>query len=351
LSFSLILIDLSLVNSKRIARKMDKERILRIIAQVMNKSSRETDLKGWFDDHTIAILLPHTPYAGAEALCNKLINLSKARLTDCLQNDFPLENCFAITSYPHIFDDDNNSKSELTGNHSNKSDKLLLPLFPHKFNTSYSVIIQKAIKRLTDMIGSSLGIILFLPAFIIIGLVIKLTSSGPILFKQKRVGLNGKTFTFLKFRSMYHDCDQDVHQEHVRRLADEEITLIENGKDQLFSCKLQNDERATRLGKFLRHTSLDELPQLFNVLKGDMSLVGPRPYPVYQTENCTIWQHSRLTIKPGITGLAQLYGRYNTAYTDTYRLDLQYIKKSSLWLDFKILIKTMPLVISGRGAQ
>lgn len=376
LPFSLILIDLSLVNSKHITREINKERILRIIAQVMNKNLRETDLKGWFDDHTMAILLPETAYAGAEALCNKLIYLSKARLTHCLQNNFPLEDCFSITAYPEIFDDDDDgSKSKLGGKikrldpmhiprnrktsvlrnglekHSNKSDKLLLPLFPHEFNTSYSVMVQKAIKRLVDIIGSLVGVTLLLPAFIVIAIAIKLTSPGPVFFKQKRVGLNGKIFTSLKFRSMYHNCDQTVHQEHVRKLANKEITLFENGKDHLFSYKLQNDERVTKIGRFLRRTSLDELPQLFNVLKGKMSLVGPRPYPIYEIENSTIWQYSRLTIKPGITGLAQLYSRYNRTYTDAYRLDLQYIKKWSLWLDFKILIKTVPLAISGRGAQ
>jgi lipopolysaccharide/colanic/teichoic acid biosynthesis glycosyltransferase len=353
---------------------MDKERILKIIAQIMNKNSRETDLKGWFDNHTMAILLPDTPYASAKILCNKLIKLCKARLNDCLKNDFSLEDCFAITSYPEIVND-YSSKSKLSEKvkkldpvhiqinkktsalrndlekYSNKSDKLQLSLFPNEFNASCSVMVQRAIKRLTDIIGSLVGITLLLPAFFIIAIAIRLTSPGPIFFKQKRVGLNGKTFTFLKFRSMYHNCDQTVYREHINKLSKGEIGLFQNSQNGVLSYKLQDDPRITKLGRFLRATSLDELPQLFNVLKGDMSLIGPRPYPPYEIENCKLWQHSRLTIKPGITGLAQLYGRYNKTYIDVYRLDLQYIEKWSLWLDFKILIKTMPSVISGRGAQ
>jgi lipopolysaccharide/colanic/teichoic acid biosynthesis glycosyltransferase len=206
------------------------------------------------------------------------------------------------------------------------------------------------VKRLIDIIGSLLGITICLPFFVIIAIAIKLTSPGPVLFKQKRVGLNGKVFTFLKFRTMHANCDQNVHQEHINKLSKGETSLSRNGQNGVLSYKLQEDSRITKIGRFLRANTSDELPQLFNVLKGEMSLVGPRPYPLYEIGNCRLWQHSRIMIKPGITGLAQLQARCNATYIDAYRLDLQYSKKRSLWLDLKILIKTVPFIISGRGA-
>jgi lipopolysaccharide/colanic/teichoic acid biosynthesis glycosyltransferase len=376
LPFSLILIDVALLDFKYRRRKNDKGRIIRVITQVINDNSRETDLKGWFDRHTIAVLLPDTSHAGAEVLCNKLISLGELTLIDYLQNGVCLKDCFAITSYPEVFDNGgsgskaekpgvgirridpihlatNNGRFALRhgcGEKSSKSDELQLPVFPYHLNGSCTVRMQKAIKRLMDIIGSLLGIILFLPAFVGIVIAVKLTSPGPVFFKQKRVGLNRKTFTLLKFRSMYTNCDQSIHRKHIEKLSKRKITLLQNSRDGVRSYKLQDDPRITKIGRFLRQTSLDELPQLFNVVKGEMSLVGPRPYPVYQIENCTIWQHSRLTVKPGITGLAQLRGRCNTTYDDSYRLDLEYVKKWSLWLDFKILIKTVPFALSGRGA-
>ncbi len=206
-------------------------------------------------------------------------------------------------------------------------------------------------KRVMDIFGAIFCLIIFSPVMVVIALAIKLTSRGPIFFKQKRVGMGGIIFTFFKFRSMYHNCDQNIHQKHILKLSNGDIDTAPNGQSRSSSYKLPNDERITNLGKFLRRTSLDELPQLFNVLKGDMSLVGPRPYPLYQTKTCSIWQRARLSIKPGITGLGQVYGRFNCSFIDAYRLDVQYIRKYSLWLDFKILFKTISLVFSGRGAQ
>jgi len=223
-------------------------------------------------------------------------------------------------------------------------------LYSDLFEESALRHLQKWIKRAVDITGALVGISLFSPLLLIITILMKLTSPGPVLFKQQRVGLFGNKFTFLKLRSMQYNCDQSVHQEHISRLSKGEIDLSRNSQKGTLSYKLQNDERVTKLGKLLRRTSLDEMPQLFNVLKGDMSLIGPRPYPVYEIENCPLWQRARLITKPGITGLAQLNGRFNTTYGDAYRLDLQYVNKWSLWLDVRTLIKTLPLFISGRGA-
>jgi lipopolysaccharide/colanic/teichoic acid biosynthesis glycosyltransferase len=201
-----------------------------------------------------------------------------------------------------------------------------------------------------DIVLTLVILVSFFPILVVIAIAIKMTSEGPVLFKQKRVGEGGKTFEFLKFRSMYHNCDQKIHQEHIQKLSKKKMNLNPSDDNTCSSFKLQNDDRVTNIGKFLRRTSLDELPQLFNVLKGEMSLVGPRPYPVYETECCTSWQRARLCVKPGITGLSQVCARCEGSYVDAYRLDLRYIKSHSLWLDLKILIKTIPFTISGRGA-
>jgi lipopolysaccharide/colanic/teichoic acid biosynthesis glycosyltransferase len=206
------------------------------------------------------------------------------------------------------------------------------------------------LKRIMDIALATICLILFSPIMIVITIAIKMTSEGPVLFKQDRVGKGGKIFAFLKFRSMYNDCDQSIHQEHIKKLSNKEINLSPSDDNICSSYKLQSDDRVTKVGKFLRRTSLDEFPQLFNVLKGDMSFVGPRPYPVYQMECTLCWQRSRLWVKPGITGLSQVGARFNTSYEDAYRLDLQYIKSHSLWLDLKLLFKTLPVVLSGKGA-
>jgi lipopolysaccharide/colanic/teichoic acid biosynthesis glycosyltransferase len=206
------------------------------------------------------------------------------------------------------------------------------------------------LKRIMDIVLAMICLVLFSPIMIFIAIAIKMTSEGPVLFKQDRVGEGGKTFKFLKFRSMYHNCDQTIHQEHIKKLSKKEINLNPSDDNKCSSYKLQSDDRVTNIGKFLRRTSLDELPQLFNVLKGDMSFVGPRPYPVYQTLFCTCWQRSRLCVKPGITGLSQVCARFNTSYEDAYRLDVRYIKDHFLWLDLKLLFQTLPVVLSGKGA-
>ena len=375
--FSLLTLDISDLIEKR--PKLKIHQMKKVITNIVRENTRDIDIKGWHDDRTLNILMPETPISGAYLLAEKLqekVN-NGFRTFFGFDNVVDLKKNMLITSYPEAAKNSEEfseseplvaKKSVATspGKWANKGKTttilkmqwsppnqmtLAWPLYSDLLEESALINVQKWIKRAIDIIGAVIGIVLFGPLMLIIATLTKITSPGPILFRQERMGFLGKKFIFLKFRSMFYNCDQAVHQEHVRRLANNEITPFENGKKNIFSYKLQNDERVTKIGRFLRRTSLDELPQLLNVLKGDMSLVGPRPYPVYQIENCSFWQHSRLSIKPGVTGLAQLYGRYNITYTDAYRLDLQYIKKWSLWLDFKILIKTVPLFISGRGAQ
>src|SRR5207245_1146549 len=180
--------------------------------------------------------------------------------------------------------------------------------------------------------------------FLLISVAIKLSSKGPVLFKQQRVGQYGFPFTFVKFRSMYSVNDSSIHEVYVKRfISGKSPQQIEGNRNVVY--KILKDARVTGVGKFLRKTSLDEVPQFFNVLKGDMSLVGPRPPIPYELESYDIWHRRRfLETKPGITGLWQVSGRSRTSCDDMVRLDLKYTRAWSLWLDTKILRQTLLLV-------
>ncbi|MBV9463701.1 MAG: sugar transferase [Verrucomicrobiae bacterium] len=200
---------------------------------------------------------------------------------------------------------------------------------------------QLLAKRVIDLVVSLIGLILLSPVLLLIALAVRLDSPGPIFFTQERSGRRGKRFTMVKFRSMVTNA----------AMRQEELRAFNMMSGPVF--KVENDPRITRLGRFLRRSSLDELPQLWNVLHGDMSLVGPRPLPVYETEKFENLAHRRrLSVKPGITGLWQVQGRNEVKnFEDWVRLDLQYIDNWSLWLDLKILADTLPAVLAGLGAK
>ena len=206
------------------------------------------------------------------------------------------------------------------------------------------------LKRSIDVLGSAAITTLCLPLFVSIAIAVRLSSRGPILFRQQRVGQFGQIFTFLKFRSMVVDNDHSVHKEYVTKMIAEgtDVEPKARGK-QVY--KLTNDKRVTPIGRFLRRTSLDELPQLINVLKGDMSLVGPRPPIPYELAAYQTWHRRRvLEVKPGITGLWQVTGRSRVKFDEMVRLDLRYATSWSPWLDLKILVMTPLAVIKGSGA-
>jgi exopolysaccharide biosynthesis polyprenyl glycosylphosphotransferase len=199
------------------------------------------------------------------------------------------------------------------------------------------------IKRAFDYCLTIPGLILISPLLLLIAIAIKLNSSGPVIFRQKRVGLGGRIFEAYKFRTMYKDADPSLHQEHIKAYA-------EGMLDETKGIKLKDDPRITRVGRFLRETSLDELPQTFNVLKGEMSLVGPRPVVVYEADLYDLWHSERFNVLPGITGLWQVTGRSTVTFDEQLRLDIRYIRNQSLLLDIQILLKTISAVLSKRGA-
>ena len=227
----------------------------------------------------------------------------------------------------------------------------MAPLYPDLVQRDEATRVSRMIKRAIDVVGSAMALIILSPIFLAIAVAIKLSSPGPILIRQKRIGHYGGTFTFLKFRSMYSVNDSQIHMEYVKRFIAGNGHSGSAEKQDNIVYKLTEDPRVTPVGRFLRRTSLDELPQFLNVLSGEMSLVGPRPPIPYELEAYDVWHRRRLLeVKPGITGLWQVNGRSRLQFDDMVRLDLKYAKAWSLWLDIKILLQTPRAVISGEGA-
>ena len=197
----------------------------------------------------------------------------------------------------------------------------------------------EAIKRLIDITCSFVGILVLSPLFIIIAIIIKFTSKGPVFFSQKRVGRNGKEFDMYKFRSMV------VNAEELK----EKLAAQNEMSGPMF--KMKDDPRVTKVGKFIRKTSIDELPQLWNILKGDMSLVGPRPSLPKEVAQFEDWMHKRLDVKPGLTCYWQVSGRNNIDFEDWMKLDVKYVKERNLWIDIKLIFKTVGVLFGDKNAH
>ena len=331
---------LMLLDIEKILPNDRKNEIVRKILPILFSSTRETDIKGWFkNNHIIGAIFTEINGTDKNSIKQKVIN------NLCSILDVEQVNKIEITCYlfPEEWDKqkpgslpDLNFYQDLLKRNSSKKNSLLM-------------------KRVMDILGSVMALIILSPFFIVIPFLIKLSSKGPILFKQERIGHFGKKFTFLKFRSMYIDNDQKIHQEYIKKLITEQKNYVnENGDgNNSRKCvyKINDDPRVTPIGRFLRKTSLDEFPQFINVLKGEMSLAGPRPPIPYELENYDIWHRRRLLeAKPGITGLWQVKGRSRTTFDEMVRLDLQYVRDWSLWLDIKILSQTPWVVLNGKGA-
>jgi lipopolysaccharide/colanic/teichoic acid biosynthesis glycosyltransferase len=202
--------------------------------------------------------------------------------------------------------------------------------------------------RVLDIVAASLGLLVLSPLLVLITLTVRLESPGPAIFRQRRVGLGLRPFTLHKFRTMKYGAGNDVHRAFVRALIAGDTPVEAEGKP---SFKLPSDDRITRVGKFLRKTSLDELPQLWNVVRGEMSLVGPRPPIPYEVEQYPSHWFPRFRVKPGVTGLWQVSGRSRVTLEEMVKLDIEYVHRRSLWLNLRILVLTVPAVVSGRGAS
>lgn len=202
-------------------------------------------------------------------------------------------------------------------------------------------------KRVFDIAAAAAGVLVLAPALIIIAAAIQLDSRGPVIFRQQRIGRNGEAFTIFKFRTMTDKVDDKIHREAIKRLWAGEKLSDDPGSP----YKLAADPRVTRVGRWLRRTSLDELPQLFNVLRGDMSIVGPRPMIDYEVADFQPWHHERHQVRPGITGLAQVRARGRADLDEILRLDVEYVKSSGFLFDIKLILETVPVVFRGLGAR
>ncbi len=312
------------------------ETLAHIVAAISG-STRETDTLGWYEQGAkLAVLFAEIDTADGAAL-GKVVE----RVTLALRQHLSAEQFKALKISFRVFPEHSSGGKQ---DHD-------FTMYPDLSDRHLPRRGERLLKRFIDVIGSLLALLALSPVMGMIALLIKLTSRGPVLFRQQRLGLHGTSFTFLKFRSMYENNDPKVHEEYVKRLIAGKGDLKQSNGSSDGVYKLTNDSRITPLGKFLRKTSLDELPQFFNVLKGEMSLVGPRPPLPYEFDSYRIWHKSRvLEVKPGITGLWQVKGRSKTTFDEMVRLDLSYARRWSIWLDLKILLQTPKAVCSGDGA-
>ena len=314
---------------------------LKRMAMVLLETSRETDIVGWHKDGKAIGVLFTGLNAGDK---NELLGTFMNRITSAFQKKLILPSFSQVSLSFHLYPDDWDHGA--SGQPSNPAFYTELEL-PGRQRRGMLMV-----KRGIDIVGSALALVLSSPVFLAIALAIKLTSKGPVFFRQQRVGQFGKCFPMLKFRSMYVNNDSSVHQKYVMELINNQVEDKAEGQEEAPVYKLKNDSRITAIGRFLRASSLDELPQFLNVLKGEMSLVGPRPPILYELEAYQAWHRRRLLeAKPGITGLWQVIGRSRVKFDDMVRMDLRYTTAWSIWLDLKILMRTPMAVLRGTGAH
>jgi len=317
-----------------------KDRTIHALSKALAESTRETDIMGWYlENNLMGIIGTELGKASNQVIQDCFLS----KLRKVLEANVGSKKSSAIFVSFHFFpEEDQKDKNDHSAN---------IALYPEMQKREESKKISLAVKRCIDIVGSGMALICGAPIFGAIALAIKVSSKGPVLFKQERLGHYGRPFVVLKFRSMCTDCDAQIHQQYVHQfIAGQVDHSADSGKKTVF--KIQGDPRITGVGKFLRKTSLDELPQFWNVLRGDMSLVGPRPPIAYEYKAYEVWHRRRvLEIKPGITGLWQVEGRSRTRFDDMVRLDLKYARAWSVWLDLKILAQTPAAVIQGEGAH
>jgi len=316
-----------------------KAEALEKVCRALLHSTRETDIRGWYKDgDVIGVIFAEIGAAEGTSVANALLS----RVTLALSNTLSIEQINEIRISFHVFPEEWDGTGP-----GGQADSTLYPDLTRDIDRKST---SRILKRSIDIAGSLFGLILFAPLLIATSIAVKLTSRGPVFFRQERVGQYGKRFSFLKFRSMYFANDHKIHQEYIRHLISG-TAPPEAKTSERKVYKLTADPRVTPVGRFLRRTSLDELPQLFNVLRGEMSLVGPRPPIPYELGYYDIWhKHRLLPVKPGITGLWQVEGRSRVSFDQMVRLDLEYGRTWSLWLDIKILLRTPQAVVSGDGA-
>lgn len=305
--------------------------------QSLESCLRDTDVVGWYSENEAIGVLFTEIAAGETPVVEILSRKARRALSEGLSG----QQASSVTISFYVFPDDFHSQAP-----SRRALTAMFPDFAGTINTRRSSL---AAKRCVDIIGSVFLLLLLSPCLLLIACMVKVTSKGSVLFRQTRLGQFGEGFTFLKFRSMHAETNHEIHQEYIKRFINDQTDSDERHSTRAV-YKLEGDPRITKIGAFLRRTSLDELPQLLNVLTGKMSLVGPRPPLPYEFSSYQTWHRRRLFMKPGITGSWQVDGRSRVKFDEMVRMDLRYVDKWSLWLDMKILLRTPRAVLSGNGA-
>ncbi|MGE5057556.1 MAG: sugar transferase [Acidobacteriota bacterium] len=310
------------------------------LVKALSASTRQTDVAGWYQtDRIVGLMFIEICLEERQSIVSTMI----VRVSDILRDHLTMEQFSQVSFSFHMFPEDWQQGSLKPSN----------PVFyPELSKQADKRRTSSALKRAIDVVGSIAALTFLSPVFLIIAVVVKATSKGPVFFRQHRLGEHGQPFVFLKFRSMYVGNDASAHKEYVKKLisGNAERHQCDGNPEGVF--KLTGDSRITSVGAFLRKTSLDELPQFYNVLKGEMSLVGPRPPIPYEVENYDVWHRRRLLeAKPGITGLWQVSGRSRVTFDEMVRLDLRYARTWSPWMDIKILLRTPRAVVLGQGAH
>lgn len=316
------------------------ENILKQAVDIVVTSKRETDLVGWYKQGAIlGVIFTEVSLEGDEPITDTLRIKMETAFIKHLGRERASRVAISLHVFPESWDKDSSgwvADSKLYPDLKRKGTRKRLPL---------------VIKRAIDIVGSGALLLMLSPFLAMIVALIKMTSKGPVIYKQERLGQFGARFHCLKFRTMYANNDPKIHQEYVQQFIAGKDGLDKSGGSGAPVYKLVKDPRITTVGSFLRKTSLDELPQFWNVLRGDMSLVGPRPPVPYEFEVYDIWHRRRvLEVRPGVTGLWQVSGRNRTRFDEMVRLDLRYCQTWSIWLDLKILVATPWAVFNGGGA-
>jgi exopolysaccharide biosynthesis polyprenyl glycosylphosphotransferase len=327
-------------DGKGVNQQRKSESFLRQVAMVLCSAVRETDLAGWFEEESVLGFI-FTEFGDANvSMAAKTI---ESKVVAELRKSFKasqLSHCqISFYAFPDERDLDGRTRPV---------DPVLYPdLLEVEKKKKTSLITKRAM----DLVGSTMALIVLAPVFAALAIAVKLTSNGPVFFRQRRIGQYGVPFTFLKFRSMHVSTDAGIHKKYVQSFIAGKGAAPSNESENQPVYKLTNDPRITPLGRLMRRTSLDELPQFWNVLVGEMSLVGPRPPIPYEIDAYDVWHRRRLLeAKPGITGLWQVHGRSKTTFDEMVRLDLHYSRTWSPLMDLKILLKTPRAVLSGDGA-
>ena len=310
------------------------------IASVLLSTSRETDVVGWYKDKsTVGVLFTGLEVKDKNVILSTILGRVKATLRGALL----FEQLNQVSISFHFFPDE--------WDHGKAGKPINLVLYPDLKGSGGKRRFMLFVKRLIDIAGSALALIVLSPLFWLIAIAIKASSKGPVFFSQTRIGQYGKPFILVKFRTMYTNIDRGVHKQYVTEFITDKTKRESPAPDGAQVYKLTNDTRITTVGRFLRRTSMDELPQFLNVLRGEMSLVGPRPAVRYEVAVYETWHRRRvLEFKPGITGLWQVSGRSQVKFDEMVRLDLRYARSWSPWLDTKILMLTPLAVLRGTGA-